>query len=44
MLIKVQDLLDHREDLYFNVSIFGIVSEIPALPYIEAGLLFLIDS
>ena len=28
-----------REDLYFNVSVFGIVIQLEALPYIEQGLL-----
>ena len=32
----------NREDLYFNVSVLGIITEIPALPYIQKGL-FLIN-
>lgn len=31
----------NRQDLYFNVSVFGIVSEMPALSYIEKGLLLI---
>ena len=31
----------NRQDLYFNVSVFGIVSEMPALPYIEKELLLI---
>lgn len=29
----------NRQDLYFNVSVFGIVMQLEALPYIEQGLL-----
>lgn len=32
----------NREDLYFNVTVFGIMMEIEALPYIEKGLLSLV--
>ena len=32
----------NREDLYFNVMVFGIMMEISALPYIEKGLLSLV--
>lgn len=32
----------NRQDLYFNVSVLGIITEIPALPYIQKGL-FLIN-
>ena len=32
----------NRGDLYFNVMVFGITTEIPALPYVEKSLLTLV--